>query len=59
MDIVGYAGASVREVEISADGSHRCLEPPQEQDVIDLDDVEDDVVEVADDAQEVRFNLHR
>lgn len=45
------AGAPVREVEISADGSYRCLEA-QEPETIEVDDVETVHVE---NAEEVRF----
>ncbi|KAH7713136.1 hypothetical protein AAVH_19535 [Aphelenchoides avenae] len=48
-NIVRSAGATVREVEISADGSYRCLEQPQEPkaEAIEVDDVDADEVEDA------------
>lgn len=56
LDIVRSAGATVREVEISADGSNRCLEPEEPTEAIEVDDAESVVSE---DADEVRFSLYR
>ncbi|KAH7718187.1 hypothetical protein AAVH_14391 [Aphelenchoides avenae] len=48
LDIVRSAGATVREVEISADGSNRCLEPEEPTEAIEVDDAESVVSEDAD-----------